>query len=591
MRKPSEKAKLAPPRAPAIARLPPQLLAALLALVTLAIYWPAKQCEFIGFDDPEYVTANSHVQGGVSWDGLAWVLRTPIAANWHPLTLLSHMVDCQLFGLNALGHHMSSALPHAFNSALVLLLLRRLTGALWRSLLVAALFALHPLRVESVAWVAERKDVLSTCFGLLCLMAYARCAEDATASTPVPRRRSGYYALALLLLALGLMSKAMLVTWPLVMLLLDFWPLGRMAGGARQLGRLVLEKTPFFALVAAASVVTLVVQQREGAVKTVANLSLAARGENALIAYCRYLGKLFWPRDLAFFYPHPGSWPILEVLLAGGLLLSITVVLVVKRKRYPFLLMGWLWYCGTLVPALGLVQVGEQAMADRYSYIPSIGMLIFAIWGVHELTRSWRFRVLGVSVAASAVIVVGMALTRQQLGYWRNSEALFRHAIEVTENNYLAHDLLGVALGRQGRADEAITELQEAIRLRPAYAEAHSNLGAALGAKGQLDEAIGQLQETIRLKPDYAEAHNNLGVAFDRQGRVDEAVSHLQEAIRLKPASAATHFNLGNALLNDGQVDEAILQFQQAIRLKPDDANARNNLARAQEMGSAPMRR
>jgi Flp pilus assembly protein TadD len=352
----------------------------------------------------------------------------------------------------------------------------------------------------------------------------------------------------------------------------------------------MLEKVPFFALAAAASVVTLMVQQREGAVKTVANLSLAARSENAVIAYCRYLGKLFWPRNLAFFYPHPGYWPLWQVLLAGGVLLSITLVLAVNRKRYPFLLMGWLWYCGTLVPVLGWVQVGEQAMADRYTYVPSIGMLIFTIWGVHELTRSWRLWVVGSSVAAGAAIVVGMLLTRQQLGYWRNSEALYRHAMEATENNYLAHHLLGVALGRQGRVDEAITEMQEAIRLRPAYAEAHGNLGAALGAKGQLDQAIGQFQETIRLKPDYAEAHNNLGVAFDRQGRVDEAVSHLQEAIRLKPASAATHFNLGNALLNKGQVDDAILQFQQAIRLNPEDANARDNLARAQGMGSAPPR-
>jgi len=498
------------------------------------------------------------------------------------------MVDCQFFGLNPWGHHLTSVLLHGLNSVLVLLLLRRLTGALWRSLVVAALFALHPLHVESVAWVAERKDVLSTCFGLLCLLAYARFAQDAATSTPGSRHSLRHYALALLFLALGLMSKAMLVTWPFVMLLLDFWPLGRMAGGVRRLRRLVLEKIPFLALAAVASVVTFVVQQREGAVKAVANLSLAARSGNAMIAYCRYLGKLLWPRDFAFFYPHPGDWPLVLVLLAVGLLLTITVVLVVNRRRYPFLLVGWLWYCGTLVPALGLVQVGEQAMADRYTYVPLIGTLICAIWGFHELTRSWRFQVTGVSVAASAVAAVSLLLTREQLGYWRNSEALFRHAIEVTENNYLAHNLLGVALGRQGRADEAITELQEAIRLRPAYAEAHSNLGAALGAQGQLDQAIGQFQETIRLKPDYAEAHNNLGVALDRQGRVDEAVSQSQEATRLRPDYAATHYNLGNALLNKGQVDEGIRQLQQAIRLNPDDANARNNLARALVMKSAP---
>jgi tetratricopeptide (TPR) repeat protein len=531
-----------------------------------------------------------------------------------------------MFGLKPWGHHLTSVLLHAVNTVLVFLLLRSLTGALWRSLLVAAVFGLHPLHVESVAWVSERKDVLSTFFALLTLWAYARYAQCVTSgkwqvtrtetaatvpdSSRVLRHPSLFYWLALVFFALGLMSKPMLVTWPFVMLLLDYWPLGRVAGdgwrvaGGKNgkpstlnpvkgrgrvakfyaalrgstLNQLLFEKLPFFGLAAVTCIVTFVVQNHSGAMKMVQNLPLGARSGNALISYCRYLGKLFWPADLAIFYPHPGYWPLEQVLLAGGLILGFSALLFVKRRRFPFLLMGWLWFCGTLVPVIGLVQVGEQAMADRYTYIPSLGLLILAIWGACELTRRWRYQVIALSAVGWAAIILCLGLTRQQLGYWQDSETLFQHVLAVTENNYLAHNGLGVALDRKSQTDEAIRQYQEAIRLKPDFASAHYNLGNALGEKGQTDEAIRQYQEAIRLAPDNAAIHDNLGSALLKKNQIDEAIRQYQEAIRLKPDYANAYNNLGTALNRKGQTDEAIRQFQEAIRLAPDFANAYNNL-------------
>jgi tetratricopeptide (TPR) repeat protein len=595
-------------------RLPAWLTAALLALVTVAVYWPATGHDFVNYDDPGYVAENAHVTGGLTLENLKGAFVNIVCSNWHPLTMVSHMLDCQLFGLRPWGHHLTSVLLHAANTGLVFLLLRALTGAFWRSALVAALFGWHPLHVESVAWVAERKDVLSTCFGLLSLLFYTRYAQQKILN---PQPSTLNYGLALFFFALGLMSKAMLVTWPFVLLLLDYWPLGRVRNaecgvqsqksvphltGATKpsderstldpdparagsllltVCRLVLEKIPFFALAAVASVVTYVVQLHGGAVKTVAILPPGARAGNALVSYCRYLGKLFWPVDLAVFYPHPGYWPLTEVLMAGGLLLGITVFVFVKRGRYPYLLMGWLWYCGTVVPVLGLVQMGRQAMADRYTYIPSLGILIVAIWGAYELARSRRHQVIALSVAACAASVICLALTRQQLGYWRDSVTLFRHAIKVTENNYLAHNNLGNALDSKGQSDEAISQFKEAIRLRPNDASAHYNLGLVLVKKGQTDEAIGQFQEAIRLRPDDAQARNNLGNALLIKGQTNEAAVQYQEAIRLQPDAAKAHYNLGTMLADKGQFAEAIRQYQEAIRLRPDDAGFRNHLGLA----------
>jgi len=589
---------------PRLPRVPNWLLAAMLTLTTIAVYWPATRYDFINFDDPAYVTANPQVQGGLTWDSVKWAFLSPVSANWHPLTIMSHMLDCQLFGLNPWGHHLVNVLLHALNAALVFLLLQQLTSAVWRSLAVAALFAAHPLHVESVAWIAERKDVLSGCFGLLSLIFYVRYAQkrsrvegpESSAGTAVSslvtRHSSLDYVGALFFLALGFMSKPMLVTWPFVMLLLDYWPLGRLRTKdygpqtSRSLSSLVtrhssllVEKLPFFALAAVASFVTFVVQKQGGSLMATGAMPLDSRVENVPISYCRYLEKLFWPRDLAVFYPHPGYWPVGRVLLAGLLLVGIAVFVLNNRRRCPFLLMGWLWYCGTLVPMIGLVQTGGQAMADRHTYIASLGIMILAVWGVHALTRRWRHRLITLSVAGLTVTVACLALTRHQLEYWRDSETLFQHALAVTENNYLAHNNLGDALERKGQTDEAIRQYQEAIHLRPTYADAHYNLGNVLYKKGQTDEAIRQFQDYLRLKPDNIDAHYNLGAAFYQKGRMDEAVNQFQEVIRLKANYAEAHYCLGMALGARGQMDEATRQFQEVIRLKPDYADAYNKLA------------
>jgi tetratricopeptide (TPR) repeat protein len=553
---------------------PEWLIAVLLVLVTIALYWPAMRCDFINYDDPDYVTANPHIQGRLNWEGVRWAFsNTEQASYWAPLMWLSHMLACQFFGLNAWGHHLINVLLHAANTALVFLVFQRMTRATWRSLILAALFGWHPLRVESVAWVTERKDVLSTLFWMLTLFAYAKYVE----SNQIRDSKSKvWYAVAFAMFVFGLMSKAMLVTMPCVLLLLDYWPLERFKPG--RTWQLVMEKIPFFALAAAASVVTFVVQKQGGAVKTVENLPLEARVGNALISYCRYLGKMFWPTDLAVFYPHPGYWPLEKALLAGVFLCGISVLLFMERRRYPVLLMGWLWFVGTLVPVIQLVQSGGQAMADRFTYVPSLGVWILTIWGAYELTRRWRYHKTALAVSGSAAILLCLALTRQQLGYWKDSETLFRHTLEVTENNYMAHRALGDALYEKGQTDEAVSQFQEAIRLKPGYAPAHINLGSALLNQGHTDAAISQFQEAIRLNPDDAHAHNNLGNALDKKGQTDGAINQFQETIRLKPDDTGAHYNLGIALLNQGQTDKAISQFQEAIRLKPDDADTHINL-------------
>ena len=641
MQKPETKSNPAPPnpsvQVMARSRFPVWLMAALLALVTMALYWPAMRCDFVNLDDSDYVTVNPHVQGGLNWAGVKWAFgNTEQATYWAPMMWLSHMLACQLFGLNPWGHHLINVLLHAINTVLVFLLFRQMTGATWRSLVLAALFGWHPLRVESVAWVTERKDVLSGFFGLLALLAYVRYVKKSEVQSP---QSKVYYGMALIFFALGLMSKPMLVTWPFVMLLLDYWPLQRVSSfkfsdsspdptpslhrSTTPLLRLLLEKLPFFGLAAAASVVTYVVQQHGDDMEMVQNPPLGARSGNALISYCRYLGKLFWPTDLAVFYPHPGYWPMEQVVLAGGLILGITVLFIVMRGRYPFMLMGWLWYCGTLVPVIGLVQAaGNVAMADRFTYFPSLGVLVIVTWGAYALTRGWRYQVLTLSLASGAAIVLCLGLTRQQLGYWRDSEALYQHALEVTENNCLAHNNLGIALVEKGQideairqyrvairlnpnfayahsnlgnalywkgqTDEAIRQFQEAIRLNPDYAATHNNLGSILVAKGQINEAISQFQEAIRLKSDYVDAHYNLGIALGMNGQINEAIRQFQEAIRLKSNYAQAHYSLGAAFLNEGQTDEAVRQFREAIRLKPDYTEARDNLAHALEIKNAP---
>ena len=580
------------------------LLAVLLALVTLAVYWPATRCDFIEFDDPYYISGNPQVQGGLTWQSFKWAWVTPVADNWHPLTVLSHMLVCQVCGVKPWGHHLANVVLHALNAALVFAVLQRMTGARWRSLLVAGLFALHPLRLESVVWVSERKDVLSAFFGLLSLIAYARYAQGREKSevrnpksegkpkseprSPKAEARgrwslshlpsSIFYLLSLFCYALGLMSKPMLVTWPFVMLLLDYWPLGRMqkaegrtqnaaSGDTQRVPRttphvsrftfhvpllLVLEKLPFFTLAALGSVATFLAQQHGVSLASGAGVPLGARVGNALISYCRQLGHEFWPTRLAVFYPHPGKWPLAQVLLAGGLVLVISVAAWVQRRRQPYLLVGWLWFVGMLVPVIGLVQSGGQAMADRHTYLPSLGLLLLVVWGAGELMQGKsevrspksedgdpqhaprntphvsRTRVQSqfanrqsqilLWVAGSLAIIGCLGLTRHQLGYWQDGETLFRHALEVTGDNYVARNCLAVALLNKGQIADSITQSSQAIRLKPNDSLAYNNLGVALLRSGQTGEAIHQFQQALWLKPDYAEARKNLAVAFTVRG-------------------------------------------------------------------------
>ncbi|HVM49872.1 MAG TPA: tetratricopeptide repeat protein [Candidatus Acidoferrum sp.] len=633
-------------------RLSAALAGILLFLAVLGAFLPALRNGFVGYDDPDYVTENDHVRAGLTWEGVEWAFRSTEAANWLPLTRLSHELDCQLFGLAAWGHHLTSILLHALNATLLFVVLRRMTGATWRSFAVALLFGLHPLRVESVVWISERKDVLSTLFWMLTLWAYVRYAEGRGARTeggsgehptsniqhPTSNERPHaprstlhsllFYGLSLLFFALGLMSKPMLVTLPFVLLLLDYWPLGCLAslkskvsslesteGATRNtqhatrdpypprfslqpLASSLVEKLPFFLLAAVCSAVTFTVQMHGGAV--IAGLPLSARLANAAVSYCRYVGKLFWPVHLAAFYPGVEHWPTGVVTAAALLLSAVTAAAIALRRRHPYLLVGWLWYLGTLVPVIGLVQAGMQSMADRYSYIPSIGLLLMVVWGGWALIRAvtpsaapaglppagaapakavkmpaaraaaWML------TAAAAGLCTG--LTIGQLAYWKDTESLFQHALKVTENNYGAHHALGMALDRQGRLDEAIAEYRATLLAKGDYVLAYNNLGVDLAAQGKLDEATRQLQTAIRLDPAYADPHNNLGNILEKQGRFDEALAQFEEAVRLKPDFPKAHYNLGVALGRQGRTDEAARDFQRAIALKPDDAESHNNL-------------
>ena len=571
------------------------LVAGLRGLLTLAVFWPALSCGFVNFDDPDCVSANPHVQGGFTWEAVKWAcLNTEQHAYWAPILWLSHLLACQLFGLNPWGHHLLNVLLHAANTALVFLVFRRLTGATRRSLLLAALFALHPLRVESVVWVTERKDVLSGLFWLLTLWAYVKYVEEIHGKNS---KSKAWFGLALVWFALGLMSKAMLVTLPGVLLLLDFWPLQRMSGDPRQAAsklRLILEKIPFFCLAAAASTVTFVVQKHGVGLAAAESLPFGARGGNALISYWRYLAEMFWPADLAVLYPHPGYWPLATVSLAGGLLAGLSILFFLKRRYQPYLLVGWFWFVGTLIPVIGLVQVGEQAMADRFTYLPSLGVLIIVVWGAEELTRHWRHQVMILTVAGLTTTGLCVLATRQQIGYWQDSETLFRHALAVTKNNYVAHNNLGDALASKGLLIEADEHFREAIRLKPDDADAYYNLGTILERQGNNDEAIRPLQTAIRLNPNHAEAYYNLGNAFFAQNQLDEASQQFQAALRLKPDYVKASYNLGIAFGRQGQMDLAIRQFQTTVRLQPDYTEAHYNLGvalqangRLSEAGSA----
>ena len=549
-----------------------------LVLGTFAAYAQVIHFGFVNFDDRIYVADNPDVQHGFTPASFAWAFTSGYASNWHPLTWLSHMLDCLAFGLSPGAHHVTSLLFHAANSVLLFWVLRRMTGALWRSALVAALFAWHPLHVESVAWIAERKDVLSTFFWLLTLLAWVRYVEQ-----PGPRR----YGFALVCYALGLMSKPMLVTLPFLLVVLDWWPLQRISArgvsgaAADDTGwpKLIREKIPFLVLAGVSCVVTFIVQQKGGAVTSMQVIPLARRAANIPVAYVTYLRKMFWPSDLSAFYPLPGAWPAIYVTAAVIILAVITLAAIRLARPMPWLLAGWLWYLGTLVPVVGVVQVGLQSMADRYTYMPLVGIFIIVSWGAADLLARLRLPEKAGSAVAVPVLAACLVLTRAQAAYWRDSESLFRHALALDPDNPVA--LAGVAadLTRAGNVSGAILCLQSAVASQPDYADAHYNLGNALAVSGRFDEAATQYTEALRLNPRAADAHNNLGSMDVRLGRPDEAMAQFEAAIAVRPDFPEAQDALASLCLNKGRLDEARAHAAEALRLRPDFIHARLLLA------------
>jgi Flp pilus assembly protein TadD len=601
----------------------PVVLCLLLVAVTLVVYWPVTRCDFVNYDDPDYFSSNTHVQAGLTPGNVVWAFCTGHASNWHPLTWLSLMLDRELSGSGPAGPHFTNLLFHLANTGLLFLLLRRLTRATWRSAFVAALFALHPLHVESVAWISERKDVLSTFFGLLALWAYAcyaqgtgnREQEGKTSNIQHPTSNAQWcYWSAVFFFGLGLMSKPMLVTLPFLMLLLDYWPLKRFTIYDLRFTilRLVWEKIPFFLLSTISCVVTFIAQQKGGAVVKLARIPMTGRIENAFVSYAQYLGKTFWPTVLACPYPHPGHWEFPLVVYSVVLVAGLSAIAVLFARRFPFFFTGWFWFVGTLVPVIGLVQVGGQSMADRYSYLPLVGLFVILAWGGGELwlQRCWPkpFIVL----VAGLLLVAGAWQTRIQVGYWQNTETLFQHALAVTQNNIVACNKLGSFYSRQGRMteamdyyaralqinpddadvlydlgnafaqrgdwDNAISSYRHALQVAPNQADILNNLGFALAAKKQFADAIACFEAALKLNPDYADAHNNLATVLFIQERFDEAVRHFREALRITPGNPQIYSNLGDALVKQGQTTEAVRCYQEALRLKPGDPQIKAKL-------------
>ena len=550
-----------------------------LMVAILAVYAPVRHFDFVSWDDPIYVKDNLHVAAGLTWQGVSWAFTTMHAGYWLPLIWLSHMLDVQFYGLSAGGHHVTNVLLHIANTLLLFGLLRRMTGTLGRSAFVAGLFALHPLHVESVAWITERKDVLSTLFWMLAMWAYVAWVRR-------PSREG--YLVVLLLFALGLMAKPMVVTLPLALLLLDFWPLGRVGAGAGAEQRtvwlrLVREKLPLFGLAVASGIVTFVAQRSVGAVGDLGALPVSYRVGNALISYVAYIGKMLWPARLAAFYSFPrglsgwsmSGWSVFGAILA---LAAVSILVMRAARRHPYLPMGWLWYVGTLVPAIGLVQVGGQAMADRFTYVPLIGLFLMIAWGSSDLLTRWPARRIPLAAAAGLILAACAVTASGQVQYWKNSTSLWTHALEAAAENAFIDNQLAGALLEQGRYDEAVALHSRALQLMPDDADEQNNFANDLTHHGKIAEAIAHYTEALRINPRFAEAHNNLANAFVRQGKADEAFAHYSEALRIKPDYAEAHNGLGALLAGQGRSGEALAHYSEAVRIDPNYAEAHNNM-------------
>ena len=519
-----------------------------LAVVTIAIFWQVNQYDFVNLDDNGYVTENLHIQSGITLDEVCWACSTKHAGFWFPLVWLSFMFDHQLYGLNAGGYHLTNLILHILSVLFLFWLFNRMTGAIWKSAFVAGLFAFHPLHVESVVWITERKDVLSAFFWMLTLCLYVYYTEK-----PAIKR----YLLVLFSFVCALMSKPIVVTLPFVLLLLDYWPLGRWTKNVstssnNSHGRLIGEKIPFIVLTVISSIVTIWAQNKAGAITSMEQLPFSVRIANSMISYVAYLKKFFWPVDLAVFYPYELSLPLGKILISGLILILITAAVLYYIKKQPFLFTGWFWYLGTLIPVIGLVQVGRQAMADRHTYLPSIGIAIMLAWGIPSLIKSEETRKKILFPAAIAALAILSVLTWQQCGYWKNSITLFNHALQVTKDNYLVHNHLGLTLFIEGKTEEAIYHYNEAIRIKPKYFDAYFNRGIANFKLGKYQMTIEDLNKAIRLIPDYINAYYNRGVTYSYLGQHQLAIENYNVAIRLKPDYAAAYNNRAFAYLNQG---------------------------------------
>lgn len=527
------------------------LIYILLSVAILLVYWQVQYFGFIDFDDKMYVIENPHVQSGLSYHGLIWAFTTTHTTNWHPLTWLSLMFDYDLYRLNPSGYHWTNIIFHIANTLLLFFVFNRMSGETWKSALVAFLFAVHPINVESVAWIAERKNVLSTLFWTLTMLTYVLYVES-----PVFKR----YLLVMLSFTMGLLVKPMLVTLPFVLLLLDYWPLNRFPSAMQgnrngirwsEISPLIREKLPLLVLAGVSSIVTVYAAQSGGAIKSLDTFPLDVRITNAFVSYAMYLKKMVWPQNLAIFYPHEGMislWKVIEYIAACLIISGFTIFVLFMSRRYRYLPVGWFWYIGTLMPVIGLIQVGYHAMADRYAYVPLIGIFVIISWGVSDIfSRLFARRILLILLAAT-VVSVSIAASWQQVQYWQSSMTIFQHALNVTKNNYQAHQGVGNVLLYQGNIDGAIAHYMEALRFKPDHAEVRNNLGMALMYRGKFEEAMNQYLEALRIKPNQAKVYNNMGVLLAKQGKMESAIAYFREALRIDPDFAGAKGNLQVAL-------------------------------------------
>ena len=562
------------------------LISLLLATVTSIIYWQVKSFDFISLDDVNYVIGNQSIKHGINLESVKWAFSSVgYAGNWHPITWISHALDIQFFGINPGMHHVTNVIFHILNAVLLFIILEKMTGTIWKSAAVAALFAIHPLHVESVAWISERKDVLSTFFWMLTMLSYSWYAEHRTA---------GRYVIVAICYVFGLMSKPMLVTLPFVLLLLDFWPLKRpeligteMRDDSRLDIRwsgmlpLLIEKIPLFLLAGAASYLTVLAQISSGAIRTFDLIPLNIRIENSFNSYISYLGKMLFPLHLAVFYPYPMIFSPLLLFVCLLLLILVTLLVIIFTRRFPYLLVGWLWYLGTLVPVIGIVQAGSQSMADRYTYIPLVGIFLMIVWGLGDVFAKWHYREYFQKILTTIVFIILIITSWLQVSFWKNDETLFRHALAITENNYVAHGILGDVFLNRGNIDRAILEYLEAIRINPNLFDVYIRLGNTYAKKNEDRKALDYYSKGLKIKPHDILTLNLLGDLSGKMDNMDEAIKRYNESLQINPHQPLVNNSLGSAYILKENTEKAIECYQNAIKENPNDSEGINHLYNA----------